>query len=327
MINSLRIEGFRNIGSAQLEFAEGVNLFYGPNGAGKTNLLEALGLYSLGKSCRGADDKAMVGFERSLAEISALIENQKRKAKITIRISASGIRKIVVDGHKSIKQSELVGASPAVFIFPEDLELTSGPANYHRQFLDLYISQYNRDYLDSLFSYRKVVLQRNKLLRDISQSGKGIQQLKAWDKLLVDHGAKIIGQRNILVESIAGLASGYYRDFDDRSELSLIYNPKIAANEDNITKAMEQLLEDYRQREQRAGLTLVGPHRDRLEIEVNGRSMRHYGSRGQKRCAMIAMKLAAADHLSKIKDEHVTLALDEAFAEIVMSGSSFPCIE
>ncbi len=79
MITNLHIEGFRNINSAKLEFSRRVNLFYGPNGAGKTNLLEALGLFSLGKSCRGAKDRAMVGFTREMAEITAEIVNQKKK--------------------------------------------------------------------------------------------------------------------------------------------------------------------------------------------------------------------------------------------------------
>ena len=84
MINNLHLEGFRNITSAKLEFSRGINLFYGPNGAGKTNLLEALGLFSLGKSCRGTEDKAMVGFDRKIAEITAMITGQKKNFKIKL---------------------------------------------------------------------------------------------------------------------------------------------------------------------------------------------------------------------------------------------------
>jgi len=246
----------------------------------------------------------------------------KKKVEITIRISASGKRKIIVDGYRSIKQSELVGASPAVFIFPEDIELTAGPASFHRQFLDLYISQYNRNYLDDLIAYRKIVLQRNMLLKDITASEAGLRQLQVWDKMLIEHGTRIINERDNLVKSISDNVQRYYNGFDRDSALSLVYRPKIAADESNIEKSMAKLLETYQSREIRAGLTLVGPHRDRLEINVNGKAVRHFGSRGQKRCAMIAMKLAAADYLSRIKAEPVTLVLDEVFAELDLNKST-----
>ncbi len=134
--------------------------------------------------------------------------------------------------------------------------------------------------------------------------------------MLIEHGTRIINERDNLVKSISDNVHRYYKGFDRDSELSLAYRPKIAADEDNIKKSMAKLLKNYQSREIRAGLTLVGPHRDRLEINVNGKAVRHFGSRGQKRCAMIAMKLAAADYLSQIKGESVVLVLDEVFAEL-----------
>ena len=209
-----------------------------------------------------------------------------------------------------------MGTSPAVFIFPEDIELASGPTSFHRQFLDLYISQYNHRYLDDLIAYRKVILQRNKLLKDIAHDENNLQQLKVWDDLLIEHGLRIVVERDRFIKSINGHVGRYYGKFDSDSELTLSYRPKIDLSEPDMRKAIEKHLATYQPRELRAGLTLVGPHRDRLEINLNTKSVRHYGSRGQKRCIMIAMKLAAADFLSHIKDEPVMLVLDEVFAEL-----------
>jgi len=209
-----------------------------------------------------------------------------------------------------------VGTAPAVFILPEDIELSAGPASYHRQFLDLYISQFSRRYLDDLISYRKVLLQRNKLLKDISRSPNSLSQLAAWDNLLIEHGTRITTERMNFVQSISDTARMYYDRFDKSSELALQYKPKIEEDRTDIKAALEDQLNSYRQREIRAGLTLVGPHRDRLEMDLNGKSARHYGSRGQKRCVMLAMKLAVADLISRLKEEKVMLILDEVFSEL-----------
>jgi len=210
---------------------------------------------------------------------------------------------------------------PAVFILPEDIELTSGPASFHRQFLDLYISQHSKSYLDSLIAYRKTLLQRNKLLKDYEHSPKVRPQLAAWDELLVQHGSAIIKERTQFIDSIVESAQNYYKSFDSSGNLELAYSPKIELDSETVETALKKSLEDYRDRELRAGLTLVGPHRDRLRINLNGRSVRHYGSRGQKRCAMLAIKLATAEYLAKVKEREVALILDEVFAELDKSKS------
>ena len=199
---------------------------------------------------------------------------------------------------------------------PEDIELTSGPASFHRQFLDLYISQHSKNYLDSLIAYRKTLLQRNKLLKDFEHSPKVKSQLEAWDGLLIQHGSAIIKERTKFIEAIEPATKNYYSSFDSFGGLELAYRPRVEIEGDTIEAALKKSLEDYRDRELRAGLTLVGPHRDRLRINLNGRPVRHYGSRGQKRCAMLAIKLATAEYLARVKEREVALILDEVFAEL-----------
>lgn len=240
----------------------------------------------------------------------------KKKVQIIIRIDSSGKRKIFADGVKAIRPGELVGTLPAIFIFPEDIELTSGPASFHRQFLDLYISQFDKAYLDSLLSYQKTLNQRNRLLKEIIRGNADKKQLEAWDKLLLDDGIKIVTTRKHFADSISKTAGVFYSRFDAESKLTVSYIPKITPEETDISVAMAKLLDTYRPRELRAGVTLVGPHRDRLEINIDGRPIRHYGSRGQKRCAMISLKLATVDFLSQGAFGDAILILDEAFAEL-----------
>lgn len=123
---------------------------------------------------------------------------------------------------------------------PEDIELTAGPAAFHRQFLDLYISQFSRRYLDDLIAYRKVLLQRNKLLKDISRSPNGISQLQAWDNLLIEHGTRITSERLDFVRSIGGSARMYYSRFDKSGELALQYKPKLENDRIDIKAALRK---------------------------------------------------------------------------------------
>lgn len=165
-------------------------------------------------------------------------------------------------------------------------------------------------------SYRKVLLHRNKLLKDIAEAPEKADQLDPWDKLLIDHGVRIIRERRSFIDSIIGGARNFYSVFDSVNELTLDYSPRVSSEKPDLMEAMSYQLREYRGREIRAGLTLVGPHRDRLIMNLKGKSVRHYGSRGQKRCVMLALKLAVADFLSNANGRDVILILDEVFAEL-----------
>jgi DNA replication and repair protein RecF len=167
-----------------------------------------------------------------------------------------------------------------------------------------------------LTSYQRTLIQRNRLLKEIARDNCDKRQLDAWDELLIEDGAKIITARKVFVDSIVESSQAFYKRFDAGSLLRIAYVPKIASDETDIKSALAKLLEIYRPRELRAGVTFVGPHRDKLEINLNDHPIRHYGSRGQKRCAMIALKLGAAEFLSQTDSGDVILILDEAFAEL-----------
>lgn len=199
--------------------------------------------------------------------------------------------------------------------------MTTGPSTCHRRFFDLYISQVNRAYIDCLLSFQKTLTQRNRLLKAITHDNSDKRQLDAWDELLIEDGAKIIAARKVFVDSITEATQTFYKKFDNNSLLRIAYLPKIASDETDIKTAIAKLLQIYRPRELRAGVTFVGPHRDKLEISLNDRPIRHYGSRGQKRCAMIALKLGAAEFLSQTDSGDVILILDEAFAELDIDKS------
>lgn len=141
------------------------------------------------------------------------------------------------------------------------------------------------------------------------------EELSAWDGILIGDAVRLMKKRAAFIDSIGNEAARRYGLFD-RANLHIAYAPKYQISLADLENDLKEQLQAVRQRELKAGVTLVGPHRDRLTIEINGRSLRHYGSRGQKRCAMIAIMLATANFISNNKSREVTLLLDETFAEL-----------
>ena len=177
------------------------------------------------------------------------------------------------------------------------------------------LSQVDRPYLDSLLSYKKTIGQRNKLLKEIARGQAGEEQLAAWDEVLLGDAVRLMEKRAAFVNRIQAAAADRYGRFEGGG-LAIFYAPKYPAGGDNPERELRTQLRAARVRELKAGMTLVGPHRDRLGIELDGRPLRHFGSRGQKRCAMISIMLAAAGEVAERAGHEVGLLLDEAFAEL-----------
>ncbi len=173
----------------------------------------------------------------------------------------------------------------------------------------------DRPYLDSLLSYKKTIGQRNKLLKEISLGRAGNEQLAAWDEVLLGDAVRLMEKRAAFVNRIQAAAAARYGRFE-KAGLNIYYAPKYPVGGDNPEQELRAQLRAARDRELKAGMTLVGPHRDRLGIELDGRPLRHFGSRGQKRCAMISIMLAAAGEVAERSGHEAGLLLDEAFAEL-----------
>jgi DNA replication and repair protein RecF len=207
-----------------------------------------------------------------------------------------------------------------VFILPEDIYITSGSPKYHRNFFDIYLSQFDRGYLSDLMEYQKVIKQRNALLKDLKDSQRtpeNVPELDAWDMSLLQPAMlimaarqKFTGEIKANVKNLIAGASGS----NERVEIS--YRPKIALKDFHDFREAAALLRKERKRELTHGFTVIGPHRDTFEISIGKTSLRKYGSMGQKKTAMIAMKLAALQALSAHRGEPAILVLDEAFAEL-----------
>ncbi len=204
-----------------------------------------------------------------------------------------------------------------VFILPEDINITSGSPRHHRSFLDIYLSQLSHKYLLDLMEYQKVLKQRNALLRKL-KSGEGkIDHLDTWDESLISPALRIMAARASFLEEIKPAIARISAQLLGGSEaVQIAYQPRLAISDFSDKKSALMSLKAQRSKDLKLGASFSGPHRDLIDIVINDKPLRNFGSLGQKKCVMIALKMAAFETLSKSRGEAAILVLDEAFAAL-----------
>ncbi|MFC1563892.1 DNA replication/repair protein RecF [candidate division KSB1 bacterium] len=315
-LKKILLENFRNYKNIELEFNSRGNLLFGKNGQGKTNLLEAVYYLSVFRSFRkgtstdivswGADDFLINGFFDTKNDIERRIEVVWKR----------GETKRVYFEHENVDRlSELIGNFPIVILSPEGIEITQGMPAERRRFLDLLISQVDKVYLDNLSSYRKVLKQRNSLLSGSYYSNTGDStEFEIWTERLIEHGVQLQQKRLTVVEELSGIAAKMYsRICQGHEELLVKYRPSVDP-ENDIRENFVKELGDAESEERRKKVTLVGPHRDEIKFFINGYDARKYGSQGQHKSILLALKSAELSFLNETKGIKPVILLDDLFA-------------
>ncbi len=233
----------------------------------------------------------------------------------------TSIRKTVRVNDIPRRATDLVGQMTAVLFGAVDLELVYGSPSARRRYLDILISQLDREYLRTVQRYQRIVYQRNHLLRTIREGRAGPAELTFWDDEIVREGAYIVAARWCAVKALSELAGPVHQELTDTAErLAISYQPSFDVPEENSEKtvaaAFRASLEDRRARELAQGATLSGPHRDDLRIEIDGMAAGPFASRGQSRTAVLSMRLAEADLLRRRRADGPILLLDDVLSEL-----------
>ncbi|MBP5225657.1 MAG: DNA replication/repair protein RecF, partial [Lachnospiraceae bacterium] len=281
-IQSVDLDNFRNYGRLHLELDGGVHVFYGDNGQGKSNLLEAVYLAAVNKSFRGSKDKEMIRFGAKEAHVKIVLSRKDVSHRIDLHLKETGNKGIAVDSVPIRKTRDFLGMLKCVMFSPEDLQIVkNGPAE-RRRFLDTELCVLDPIYFDALSTYRKVLDQRNQLLKDIYTEPSLQDTLEAWDAQLVRYGTMIIEQRRTFLKDLDPLVRDFHEKLSGGKEsLSLIYEPNVTA--ENFAETLEK----NRNKDIYAKATGTGPHRDDFEFRITSREeerpldCRVYGSQGQ----------------------------------------------
>ena len=305
----LRASGFRNLETLRFSPCGGLNAVTGENAQGKTNLLEAMWLFTGGRSFRGARDQELVraGAQEARLSLTFFSGGREQRAELTLR---GGARQAVLNGVMKRGMAELIGRFCAVVFSPEHLSLVKGGPAERRAFLDSALCQAKPSYAIAYARYRRTLNQRNALLKDIARHPELEDTLPIWDDRLCRSGAVLIRERRAYLERFAPRASAHYAGIaHGREELRLTYEPSCGG--DMAESLRRALREDIR-----SGHTSVGPHRDDIGIEIGNMAARLYASQGQQRSAVLAMKLAEAAVLAEACGEEPVVFLDDVLSEL-----------
>jgi DNA replication and repair protein RecF len=321
----LRVHCFRNYAETTVHFGPGLNVIHGHNAQGKTNLLEAIATLALTRSPRTSNsaDLLLWGEDAALAEADVA----RPPANVTLslrfeRDSTSGrvSRSARVDG-KARPARSVLGVCPVVLFWPEDLALVRGGPDGRRRFLDVILAQTDPQSTDHMARYRRVLEQRNALLHQLRLGGGGRDALNSFTNELARHGAWLALARSRLLTTLAPLAEASLHDLSgEREHIALRYT---AAHTDampgDLDQAEQSLLETLHARaaeEVARGMTLAGPHRDDIAIDLDGRVARGTASQGQQRSIVLACKLAEVRYLQDTAGVAPVILLDDVLSEL-----------
>lgn len=316
-INALELENYRNIEKLSLTFDD-VNIIYGENAQGKTNLIEAIYLFTGAKSFRGVRDKELIRFGCDFSKLKIDFTNKSRQQ--TAEIAIKNKREATLNGVKK-KSPVLLGEELKAVIFsPVHLSMIKDGPGERRKFADSALCQIKSGYRNILKEYNKALAQRNSLLKDIAFNSSLSDMLYIWDKSFAKYGAKIIYQRQKYIEALIPYAKEIFNGLSNgREDIDLILTGAFDYKNltlDEIENKMMIALQNNRQADMIMKITTIGPHRDDIEILINGKSARKYGSQGQQRSCVLALKLAEASLLrEKTQDKPVAL-LDDVMSEL-----------
>jgi DNA replication and repair protein RecF len=343
----LTLEEFRNYQQLALELPpEGLRIA-GRNASGKTSLLEAIVLLATTRSPRTSTERDTVRWESGeeygvnpYARLGAVVVARDRRHHLEISLELpEGTARITrkrfrVDG-RSVRAHDMVGVLRTVLFSPEDVQLVAGAPAERRRQMDILISQIDRSYMRALSRYGKVLSQRNGLLRTFSRDRVGpgsraaVAQLSFWDEELVSSGSEIVAGRLVALADLTDLVAERSRFLISDHEIGMNYHPRLdlplwSRDEHGSPGKLQQRvqatflsqLEQVRSEEFRRGTTVVGPHRDDFLITLDGRPLDAFGSRGQQRLGVVALKLSESDMITNRTGERPMVLLDDVLSEL-----------
>lgn len=311
-IKNLKLFNFKNHSEKSFDFSPEINCFVGNNGAGKTNILDALHYLSMAKSFLGNLDAQNILHESDFFAIEAEIQGEEKNDIIKVQLPKEG-KKIIKKNDKTYERiADHIGFLPSVMISPYDANLISDGSESRRKFLDAMISQTDSDYLFALIQYQKTLQQRNALLKYFAKNRTfDLDSLEIYNEPLNKFGTQIFEKRQRFVATILPTIQHFYEIISKGNEkVTVIYESNL--NEQNF----EEILSENLEKDRVLTYTSRGIHKDDLRFEMNGNLIKKFGSQGQQKSFLIALKLAQIKRIKDITNKNPILLLDDIFDKL-----------
>lgn len=311
-LKNITLLNFKNYSAAELRFAKTVNAFVGNNGAGKTNLLDAIHYLCLCKSYFNPIDSQQIKTGDDLFLIQGDFDRKEKNEKITCGLKRNQKKQFKRNKKEYDKLASHIGLFPLVMISPYDVNLIMDGSEERRKFVDNVISQTDSNYLDELIVYNKHLLNRNSLLKQVAVTRKlDVTLLQILDEQLIASGNKIFEKRKQFLLDFIPLFNKHYSFItDDAEQVSLSYQSQL--NDQKFEDLLTQSIEKDRILER----TTTGIHKDELSFAIADMPLKKFGSQGQQKSFLIALKLAQYSYLQKYRDFKPLLLLDDIFDKL-----------
>ena len=311
ILKRISILNYKNLEQVELDFSPKMNCFIGQNGMGKTNLLDAVYYLSFCKSATNPIDSQNMMHHQDFFVIQGFYETESGDIEEIYCGMKRRQKKLFKRNKKEYTRlSDHIGFIPLVMVSPSDSELISGGSEEHRRFMDVVISQYDKEYLEALIRYNKALQQRNTLLKN--EQGFDEELIEVWEEMMAASGEVVYRKRCAFIEEFIPIFQTFYSQISqNKEEVGLVYESHVQQG------ALLQLLKESRQRDQIMGYSLKGIHKDDLLMQLGDYPIKKEGSQGQNKTYLIALKLAQFDFLRRT-GSHTTplLLLDDIFDKL-----------
>ena len=311
-LSRLKLLHFRNHRESDLALGPQVNCFTGPNGVGKTNLLDAVHYLSIGKSYFDPGDAHNILHGEELFMVQGVLHTEAGEDTVLCGVR-KGQRKVLSRNRKEYDRlADHVGRYPVVMITPYDGQLVLEGSEVRRRFLDGLIAQFDKEYLEALMRYNRALQQRNVMLKRFAERGGGsLEELEPWDEQLIENGSHVHQVRSAFMHEITALLGDHYSGISSGpEEVAIEY--RSALNEQDLRSLLRQAWD----RDRLAQYSTTGIHKDDLVFTINGQPLKRYGSQGQQKTYLIALKLAQFDLTQQRSGIRPILLLDDIFDKI-----------
>ena len=312
-LQKLTLNNFKNYTEASLDFSEKINCFVGDNGEGKTNLLDAIHYLSFCKSYFNNIDTQNILYDAPYFSILGTYQRNGDESDAVQCVQKRSQRKIFKINKKEYERlSEHIGLIPLVMISPFDSNMIYEGSDERRKYIDGVISQFDKYYLQDLINYNKALEQRNKLLKQFADNRHfEISALEIWDEQLIKYGIGIYSKRNEFIEQLIPIFSENYSNITgDKESVELTYDSQLK------DKDFRELMSEALNKDKLMQYTTAGIHKDDISFMIEGKPLKKFGSQGQQKSFLIALKLAQFVYTKKMKGYKPILLFDDLFDKL-----------
>jgi len=315
-INNIEVHNFRNYEKLFIEFNDNINIFIGNNGEGKTNILESIYVLAITKSHRAYIDKNLITNGKNIMRLNGKVTTLNKVKNMELIMNQKG-KRVSINKVVSKKVSDYISNLSVILFSPDDLEIVKGSPGVRRKYLNIEIGQLDNKYLYYLNDYNELLKTRNEYLKNISIDNFNKDYLDILNKQLVDKAYEVYKYRYDYIDNINKYMKSISKDLSFYNvRISYLNNLDVEEFNENIKNIFLDKLNSNLKREIFNGMTLYGPHRDDIEIYIDGKSAKDYGSQGQQRLCVLCMKFAELELYNKKKKEYPILLLDDMFSEL-----------